>query len=75
MKRLDDLTVKSSWSLVLAAFTLMVLLIGGVSGYANHHNGEAFEALDQLHAERTETLRDAYIELLRQERGLNADAV
>ncbi|QJX01944.1 hypothetical protein HML84_06210 [Alcanivorax sp. IO_7] len=39
MKRLDDLTVKSSWSLVLAAFTLMVLLIGGVSGYANHHNG------------------------------------
>ena len=74
MKWLDDLTVKSSWSLVLAAFTLMVLLIGGVSGYANHHNGEAFEALNQLHGERTETLRGAYIELLRDERGLNADA-
>jgi len=74
MKWLDDLTVKSSWSLVLAAFTAMLLLIGGVSGYANHHNGEAFEALNQLHGDRTDTLRDAYIKLLGEERGLSAEA-
>ena len=71
LKRLDDLTVKTSWSLVLAAFAAMLLLIGAVSGYANHHNRDAFRALDRAHQQRTDTLRDAYETLLRETRALS----
>ena len=39
MKRLDDLTVKTSWLLVILAFTFLVLSVAGLAAYAANAGG------------------------------------
>jgi len=64
MKWLDNMTVKLSWSLVLLAFSVMILLIGGLSIYANHQSRQSFDTLNQIHVEQAGALQRTYINLL-----------
>ena len=64
MKWLDNMTVKISWGLVLAAFGVMILLLGGLSVYASHQSRQSFDTLNQIHVEQAGALQRAYIGLL-----------
>ncbi len=64
MIRLDNMTVKTSWSLVLLAFSLIILLIGGLSIYTSHQSRQSFETLNRAHVEQAGTLQRTYINLL-----------
>ncbi len=61
---LNNITVKTSWGLVLLAFSLIILLIGGLSIYTSHQSRESFETLNQAHVERAGALQRTYINLL-----------
>ena len=64
MNRLNNMTVKTSWSLVLLAFSVIILLIGGLSIYTSHQSRQSFETLNQTHVERAGALQRTYINLL-----------
>lgn len=38
MIRLNNMTVKTSWSLVLLGFSLIIVMIGGLSIYTSHQS-------------------------------------
>ncbi|AFT71343.1 Methyl-accepting chemotaxis sensory transducer [Alloalcanivorax dieselolei B5] len=64
MKWLDDMTVKRSWDWVLLGFSVMILVLGGVSLYASHFSRQAFGTLEQIHVRQTSALNRTYIDLL-----------
>ena len=64
MNRLNNMTVKTSWSLVLLAFSLIIVMIGGLSIYTSHQSRQSFETLNQTHVERAGALQRTYINLL-----------
>lgn len=64
MKWLDDMTVKRSWDWVLLGFSVMILVLGGVSLYASHFSRQAFDTLEQIHVRQTSALNRTYIDLL-----------
>ncbi|MHB0775363.1 methyl-accepting chemotaxis protein [Halomonas sp. WWR20] len=59
------MTIRLSWSLVLFAFTLIILGAGALGLYSNHHSRSAFGTLNQINVEQTQALNDAYIGMLR----------
>ena len=65
MKTFDNLTVRVSWTLVLAIFSLLVLGVGALGLYANHYGRQAFGTLNQINVEQTAALNRAYIDVLR----------
>ncbi|GGX82722.1 methyl-accepting chemotaxis protein [Litchfieldella qijiaojingensis] len=65
MKKLDNMTIRVSWTLVLAAFSLMLAGIGGLGLYANHYSHQAFATLNQINVEQARALNHAYIDMLR----------
>ncbi len=64
MNRLNNMTVKTSWSLVLLAFSLIIVMIGGLSIYTSHQSRQSFETLNQAHVEQAGALQRTYINLL-----------
>ncbi|MBZ9537760.1 Tar ligand binding domain-containing protein [Modicisalibacter tunisiensis] len=65
MKTLDNLSVRATWTAVLAVYSLMVLSVGALGLYANHYSRQTFGTLDQIHVEQSSALDRAYIDMLR----------
>lgn len=73
-RRLPPLTIRSISMLVLGAFSLMVIAVGLLGGYALHVGQHAFDTLDRLNAERTTVLEDVYVDTLRAQLAMNRAA-
>ncbi|OLO11505.1 hypothetical protein BTW10_09020 [Chromohalobacter japonicus] len=73
-RRLPPLTIRSISMLVLGAFSLMVIAVGLLGGYALHVGQHAFDTLDRLNAERTTVLKDVYVDTLRAQLAMNRAA-
>lgn len=65
MKRFDDISVRVTWTLVLAAFSVMVAGVGALGLYSNHASRQAFGTLNEVHVEQSQALNRAYVDLLR----------
>lgn len=65
MKWINNLSVKASWSLVLIAFSGLVLVIGALGLFANQFGREAFTSLQQRDMAQVRELNGAYTQLLR----------
>ena len=65
MKGINTLSVKASWTLVLVAFTGLVVTIGGLGLFANHSGREAVSSLLQRDMAHISQLNTAYTQLLR----------
>ncbi|WP_163559042.1 methyl-accepting chemotaxis protein [Halomonas sp. NO4] len=65
MKRLDNMTVRTSWTLVLVAFSTLILAIGGLGLAANQVGREAFATLNETNVRQERDLNAAYNALLR----------
>ncbi|RCV87196.1 methyl-accepting chemotaxis protein [Billgrantia montanilacus] len=65
MGLLDRMTIRLSWSLVLLAFTTIILGAGALGLYSNHHSRHAFGTLNQINVEQTQALNGAYLGMLR----------
>ncbi len=64
MKRFQDMTVRLSWSLVLAAFSVLILGAGGLGLVSNHMSREAFGTLNRLNVEQAGALNRTYTHVL-----------
>lgn len=73
-RRLPPLTIRAISMLVLGAFSLMVIAVGLLGGYALHVGQQAFDTLDRLNAERTTILDDVYADTLRAQLAMNRAA-
>lgn len=65
MKWINNLSVKASWTLVLAAFSGLVVIIGVLGLFANHFGRDAFTSLHQRDMAQMSELNSAYTQLLR----------
>ncbi|GHB12125.1 methyl-accepting chemotaxis protein [Modicisalibacter luteus] len=65
MKALDNMSVRFSWTLILATFSLLLIIVGAMGLYSNHFSRQAFGTLNQLNVEQTTALNHAYIDMLR----------
>ncbi|EHJ92236.1 methyl-accepting chemotaxis protein [Vreelandella boliviensis] len=65
MKWINNLSVKASWTLVLVAFSGLVLVIGALGLFANHFGREAFTSLHERDMAQIRELDGAYTQLLR----------
>lgn len=65
MKWINNLSVKASWTLVLAAFSGLVVIIGVLGLFANHFGRDAFTSLYQRDMAQMSELNSAYTQLLR----------
>lgn len=65
MKWINNLSVKASWSLVLIAFSGLVVVIGALGLFANQFGREAFTSLQQREMAQVRELNGAYTQLLR----------
>ncbi|MBT2770787.1 Tar ligand binding domain-containing protein [Halomonas sp. ISL-60] len=65
MKWINNLSVKASWTLVLVAFSGLVLVIGALGLFANHFGREAFTSLHERDMAQISNLDSAYSQLLR----------
>nr|WP_298055878.1 methyl-accepting chemotaxis protein [uncultured Halomonas sp.] len=65
MKWINNLSVKTSWSLVLIAFSGLVVVIGALGLFANQFGREAFTSLQQREMAQVRELNGAYTQLLR----------
>lgn len=65
MKWVNNLSVKASWTLVLAAFSGLVVIIGVLGLFANHFGRDAFTSLHQRDMAQISELNSAYTQLLR----------
>ncbi len=74
MRYFDNMTVKLSGSLVLIAFTLMLLVSAGLGLFANHYSRQAFGTLNQINVEQAQALNHAYVDMLRARVELNRAA-
>ncbi|HET8791903.1 MAG TPA: methyl-accepting chemotaxis protein [Modicisalibacter sp.] len=64
MKRLDNMTVKASWMLVLLVFTALVIGVSALGGYAVHYSQQALGTLNQVNVEQQSSLNRANTQLL-----------
>ncbi|TDX31015.1 methyl-accepting chemotaxis sensory transducer with TarH sensor [Modicisalibacter xianhensis] len=64
MKLIDNMTVKTSWLMVLAVFTVLVLTVSGLGGYAVMYSQNALGTLNQVNVEQQSTLNRANTQLL-----------
>lgn len=65
MRRLDRMSIRLSWSLVLLAFGAIILATGALGLYANHHGRIAFADLHEVQVQQSRALNQAYIATLR----------
>ncbi|TFH85544.1 HAMP domain-containing protein [Billgrantia azerbaijanica] len=65
MKWMDNMTVKTSWTLVLAAFSALILAIGSLGLFANQVGRDAFATLNRVNVVQMRELNTAYENLLR----------
>ncbi|CAM4027557.1 methyl-accepting chemotaxis protein [Vreelandella rituensis] len=65
MKVLGNMTVKTSWTLVLLAFSVLILGIGSLGLYANHFGRDAYTALNRSNVLHVRELTTAYNSMLR----------
>jgi len=65
MKLLDNMTVRTSWTLVLMAFTALILASGLLGLFANQVGRDAFATLDEVNVRQVRDLNTAYNNLLR----------
>ncbi|MGM0783172.1 MAG: methyl-accepting chemotaxis protein [Pseudomonadota bacterium] len=65
MKLLDNMTVRTSWTLVLVAFSALILAIGGLGLAANQVGREAFATLNETNVSQERDLNAAYNAMLR----------
>ncbi|BBI51904.1 hypothetical protein HORIV_43250 [Vreelandella olivaria] len=65
MKWINNLSVKASWTLVLVAFSGLVVVIGALGLFANHFGREAFTSLHERDMAQISNLDSAYSQLLR----------
>ncbi|WP_386078613.1 methyl-accepting chemotaxis protein [Vreelandella sp. F11] len=65
MKWFNNLSVKVSWTLVLVAFSGLVVVIGALGLFANHFGREAFTSLHKRDMAQISNLDSAYSQLLR----------
>nr|ACF77041.1 putative methyl-accepting chemotaxis protein [Halomonas sp. HAL1] len=65
MKLINNLSVKASWTLVLLAFSGLVVVIGALGLFANHFGRDAFTSLHQRDMAQVSELNSAYTQLLR----------
>ena len=65
MKWINNLSVKASWTLVLLAFSGLVVVIGALGLFANHFGRDAFTSLHQRDMAQVSELNSAYTQLLR----------
>ncbi len=65
MKMLGNMTVKTSWTLVLLAFSVLILGIGSLGLYANHFGRDAYTALNRSNVLQVRELTTAYNSMLR----------
>ncbi|MEC9482057.1 MAG: methyl-accepting chemotaxis protein, partial [Halomonas sp.] len=64
MKLIDNMTVRTSWLLVLAVFTVLVLTVSALGGYAIHYSQGALATLNQVNVEQQSALNRANSQLL-----------
>ncbi|GHA84601.1 methyl-accepting chemotaxis protein [Modicisalibacter luteus] len=64
MKLIDNMTVKTSWLLVLAVFTVLVFCVSGLGGYAVMYSQQALGTLNKVNVEQQSTLNRANSQLL-----------
>lgn len=65
MLRFENMTVRVSWSLVLAAFAILILGASLLGLFSNQTSREAFGTLNRLNVEQAQALNRAYIDVLR----------
>ncbi|WP_431023738.1 methyl-accepting chemotaxis protein [Halomonas sp. H5] len=65
MLRFENMTVRVSWSLVLAAFAILILGASLLGLFSNQTGREAFGTLNRLNVEQAQALNRAYIDVLR----------
>lgn len=65
MKWINNLSVKASWTLVLVAFSGLVVVIGALGLFANHFGRDAFTSLHERDIAQIGELDGTYTELLR----------
>ena len=68
MKWINNLSVKASWTLVIVAFSGLVVVIGALGLFANHFGREAFTSLHERDMAQISHLDSAYSQLLRAQR-------
>ncbi|MCG7598608.1 methyl-accepting chemotaxis protein [Halomonas sp. McH1-25] len=64
MKLIDNMTVKASWLMVLAVFTVLVFSVSGLGGYAVMYSQDALGTLNKVNVEQQSTLNRANSQLL-----------
>ncbi|QOR38377.1 HAMP domain-containing protein [Billgrantia diversa] len=64
MKRFQDMTVRLSWSLVLMAFSVLILGTGALGLVSNHLSRDAFGTFDRLNVEQAGALNRTYTRVL-----------
>ncbi|WP_158700911.1 methyl-accepting chemotaxis protein [Phytohalomonas tamaricis] len=64
MKLLDNMTVRVSWTLVLAVFFALVIGVSAIGMYAIHYSQNALHRLNQVNVEQHASLNRADIQLL-----------
>ncbi|WP_280561438.1 methyl-accepting chemotaxis protein [Chromohalobacter sp. 48-RD10] len=74
LRRLPPLTIRSISMLVLGAFSMIVVAVGLLGGYALNVGQQAFDTLDHLNAERTTVLDEVYVDTLRAQLAMNRAA-
>lgn len=65
MKMFDNMTVRTSWTLVLVAFSTLILAIGLLGLFANQVGRDAFATLNRVNVVQMRELNTAYDSLLR----------
>ncbi|MFP4137018.1 MAG: methyl-accepting chemotaxis protein [Halomonas sp.] len=64
MKRLDNMTVRLSWSLVLAVFAALIIALGGLGLYAARHSEAALQTLNEVNVDQQSALNRANTRML-----------
>lgn len=64
MKILNNMNVKTSWMLVLLTFTILVLVVGGLGGYAVQYSQQALTEVKQVQVGQKTQLNKANSQLL-----------
>jgi len=64
VKLLDNMTVRLSWSLVLAVFSALIIALGGLGLYAARHSEAALETLNQVNVDQQSSLNRTNTQML-----------
>ncbi|MDR5866905.1 methyl-accepting chemotaxis protein [Halomonas koreensis] len=63
-KLLDNMTVRVSWSLVLAVFAVLILVLSGLGLYTVRYSEDSLRTLNQVNVDQQSTLNRANSEML-----------